>query len=272
MSLNLAAAVIVGLVGTVFNQGISSPDLESAILRKDTIAVTRSAVNAVEVTATPAIRVVPADFGVFQSVAISAAGLPSAARWQEARETDYAVFFSAACETAGFEQCDSAFATTLRDVANRASGLERELLDMANRSVNGAMTYRDDRQVWGTSDHWATPVEMAARGAGDCEDYAIAKYWLLRSLGVADENLQLVILQDTRRQVFHAVLVAHMTTGSYVLDNVSNRLQADSAYGQYQPIMSFAGAKNFIHGFESGSRAVAAMPADLATVAPGVGP
>ena len=40
---------------------------------------------------------------------------------------------------------------------------------------------------------------MARMGAGDCEDFAIAKYWLLSSLGVADEQLQMVVLQHTRR-------------------------------------------------------------------------
>lgn len=210
--------------------------------------------------------------GVFHSVAISAARLPAASLWQEARQQDYADFFSTDCAASGLGSCDSRFATRLRNAAAQVVGsTDVEMLDQINRSVNSAMTYRSDRAIWGVGDHWATPVEMARKGAGDCEDFAIAKYWLLRSLGVADEQLQMVVLQDTRRQLFHAVLVVHTASGAYVLDNVSNRLRLDTAYAQYQPIMSFAGGRNYIHGFAAGSTAVAAMPRDLSAVAPGLG-
>lgn len=211
-----------------------------------------------------------ADFGVFRSVPISAAQLPAAAKWHKAREVDYTTFFSPECDVSGFANCDRPFARLAREAAQEAIGLgEHDMIDLVNRTINRAMTYREDSKVWGTDDYWANPMEMAGKGAGDCEDYAIAKYWMLRGLGVADEQLQLVILRDTRRQLFHAVLVAHMNSGNYVLDNVSNRVAADTFYSQYQPIMSFAGAKNFIHGFESGTTDVAALPADLNSIAPG---
>ena len=210
--------------------------------------------------------------GVFRSVAISAARLPAASLWQEARQHDYTALFSADCAASGLDGCDSRFATRLRNVAGQVAGFsDAEMLDLVNRTVNSAMTYRSDSAVWGVGDHWATPIEMARKGAGDCEDFAIAKYWLLRSLGVADEQLQMVLLQDTRRQLFHAVLVVHTASGAYVLDNVTNRLQLDTAYAQYQPIMSFTGDRNYIHGFAAGSTAVAAMPRDLSSVAPGLG-
>ena len=210
--------------------------------------------------------------GVFRSVAISAARLPAASRWQEARQHDYTDLFSADCATSGLDGCNSRFATRLRNVAAQVAGLsDAEILDLVNRTVNSAMTYRSDHAIWGVGDHWATPVEMALKGTGDCEDFAIAKYWLLRSLGVADEQLQMVVLQDTRRQLFHAVLVVHTTSSAYVLDNVTNRLQLDTAYAQYQPIMSFSASRNYIHGFAAGGTAVAAMPRDLSSVAPGLG-
>lgn len=214
----------------------------------------------------------PASLGVFKSVAISAARLPAAGKWQTARSRDYRALFEADCAGSGLRACDSSFARQLRSVADQAGGLsERALLDLVNRKVNSAMRYREDSAVWGRGDYWATPVEMAQKGAGDCEDFAIAKYWLLRSLGVADSQLQLVVLQDTRRRLFHAVLVVHTASGAYVLDNVSNRLQRDTAYAQYMPIMSFAGGKNYIHGFAAGTRSTTAMPSDLSAVSPGLG-
>lgn len=212
------------------------------------------------------------NLGVFQSVAISAARLPAAGKWQAARQTNYADMFGDNCASDGFSGCDSRFATRIRGLADKVAGLsDKAMLDLVNRTVNSAMTYRPDTAVWGVSDYWATPSEMARKGAGDCEDFAIAKYWALRNLGMPDDKLQLVLLQDTRRQLFHAVLIAHTSAGRYVLDNVSDRLMADTAYAQYQPIMSFTGERSFIHGFAGNSKAVADMPKDLASVAPGVG-
>ena len=40
-------------------------------------------------------------------------------------------------------------------------------------------------------DYWATPVESLRKGEADCEDYAIAKYFTLRQLGVADDKLRI---------------------------------------------------------------------------------
>ncbi|MCP8884117.1 transglutaminase-like cysteine peptidase [Devosia sp. XJ19-1] len=214
----------------------------------------------------------PASLGVFKSVAISAARLPAAGKWQTARSRDYTGLFSENCASEGLRGCDTNFARQLRSVASQANNLsERDLLDLVNRKVNSAMRYREDLNVWGTGDYWATPNEMALKGAGDCEDFAIAKYWLLRSLGVADSQLQMVVLQDTRRRLFHAVLVVHTASGAYVLDNVTNRLQRDTAYAQYLPIMSFAAGKNYIHGFSGGTRSTTAMPSDLSAVSPGLG-
>ncbi|MFP9135965.1 transglutaminase-like cysteine peptidase [Devosia sp. XGJD_8] len=258
-----------------------SPSTSSHYARSETPVLIAPGASATVAAATvPAITPSPrapikspfTGLGVFGSVAISAARLPAASLWQRARGDDYTALFGADCAASGLSGCGSRFATMLRAVSARVAGLsERAMLDQVNRAVNSAMTYRSDRAIWGVGDRWATPVEMARKGAGDCEDFAIAKYWLLRSLGVADEKLQMVVLQDTRRQLFHAVLVVHTASGAYVLDNVTNRLQLDTAYAQYQPIMSFAGGKNYIHGFAAGSTAVAAMPRDLSAVAPGLG-
>ncbi|MET3898965.1 putative transglutaminase-like cysteine proteinase [Devosia sp. UYZn731] len=211
------------------------------------------------------------DLGVFGSVAISAARLPAAEKWRQVTQVDFRAMFGPDCASSGLAGCNTRFANTLRGVAGQADGLsDLAMLGLVNRSVNGAMKYREDTALWGVGDYWATPSEIARKGAGDCEDFAIAKFWLLRSLGVPAEQLQLVVLQDTRRQLFHAVLVAHIGAGSYVLDNVTSRLNLDTAYAQYQPIMSFSGSHNYIHGFSGTNTAMAAMPKDLSVVAPGM--
>ncbi len=277
MLLNFALVAIlsIGPVGLPAEMPRFSPETTRLShftdLKTSTAPSTLPAVTpAMTPTPKPSALAPKANLGVFASVAISAAKLPSAATWRDARTTDYTSLFSEDCAASGLAGCDTSFSEKIRGLSARTAGLsDRTMLDMVNRTVNAAMTYRSDAAIWGKSDYWASPVEMAMKGAGDCEDFAIAKYWALRGLGLADDQLQMVVLQDTRRQLFHAVLVVHTASGAYVLDNVTNNLRLDTAYAQYQPIMSFAGDKSYIHGFAAGTTALAAMPKDLASVTPG---
>jgi predicted transglutaminase-like cysteine proteinase len=250
-----------------------APQINTSLTTSKTRVSVASALQPASLLMAPAAASKPTvNMGVFGSVAISAARLPAAAKWQQVTQADFRAMFGPDCASSGLSGCNTRFANTLRGVAGQAAGLsEVAMLNLVNRSVNSTMKYREDSAIWGVGDYWATPSEMARKGAGDCEDFAIAKFWLLRSLGVPAEQLQLVVLQDTRRQLFHAVLVAHMGADSYVLDNVTSRLNLDTAYGQYQPIMSFSAGRNYIHGFTGANTAMAAMPKDLSSVSPGEG-
>jgi predicted transglutaminase-like cysteine proteinase len=42
-----------------------------------------------------------------------------------------------------------------------------------------------DLAQYGVTELWASPLTTFAAGAGDCEDYAIAKYVALRQAGMA---------------------------------------------------------------------------------------
>lgn len=61
-----------------------------------------------------------------------------------------------------------------------------------NQFFNHRIVNADDLQTWGRADHWATPAEVLARGRGDCEDYAIAKYFALLAAGVPPRRLHLL--------------------------------------------------------------------------------
>ena len=52
-------------------------------------------------------------------------------------------------------------------------------LDGVNRFFNRRIAFRDDLQVWHVEDYWASPLETLQQGMGDCEDFAIAKYFSL---------------------------------------------------------------------------------------------
>ena len=105
-----------------------------------------------------------------------------------------------------------------------------------NRFVN-SVAYREDREVWGASDYWAGPGEFFARG-GDCEDFAIAKYYSLRAIGVPAERMSIVVLKDTRRQIAHAVLTVRWAGPELVLDNLSDDARVWPDLPHYQPIYS----------------------------------
>jgi Bacterial transglutaminase-like cysteine proteinase BTLCP len=59
-----------------------------------------------------------------------------------------------------------------------------------NSAVN-AFVYRSDREMHGVDDYWDAPFELMQRGAGDCEDFAIAKYMLLLQAGIPRERLKM---------------------------------------------------------------------------------
>ena len=53
------------------------------------------------------------------------------------------------------------------------------------------------------ADFWASPLQTLG---GDCEDYAIVKYVVLRELGITAHDPRLIIVQDQKRETGHAVV------------------------------------------------------------------
>jgi hypothetical protein len=61
---------------------------------------------------------------------------------------------------------------------------------MVNSMFNN-FQFRSDRELHGVDDRWDAPLEFMARGAGDCEDFAIAKYFMLLQAGIDARDLKL---------------------------------------------------------------------------------
>ncbi|WP_321314393.1 transglutaminase-like cysteine peptidase [Halarcobacter sp.] len=107
------------------------------------------------------------------------------------------------------------------------------------------ITYKRDKVVWGKNDYWAAPFEFLSVGAGDCEDYAIAKYFSLRKLGVPDSKLRITYVKLMRRgtkfEEAHMVLTYYHKPGAtpIVLDNVNKRLKLASKRTDLRPVYSF---------------------------------
>jgi predicted transglutaminase-like cysteine proteinase len=102
-------------------------------------------------------------------------------------------------------------------VSRLADKPRRERIDKVNAFFN-RIPYVVDASNWGVADYWATPLQFLSR-AGDCEDYAVAKYVTLRQLGFSSDEMRVVVLDDTNLRVPHAILTVVDGDRLLVLDN-----------------------------------------------------
>jgi len=101
--------------------------------------------------------------------------------------------------------------------------------------------YRSDNPARKGGDAWATPYEFLVHNGGDCEDFAIAKYFLLRSLGVPEERLQITYVYHLKRKQYHMVLL-YQPSGHgklLVLDNLTNVVMPLAARHEIEPVYGF---------------------------------
>ena len=103
-----------------------------------------------------------------------------------------------------------------------------------NDSVN-RMPSADDGLVWGKADYWATPKEFYTKGAGDCEDYAIAKYFELRKSGIPANKLMLAYGLIDDGDTEHMILMYE----DYVLDNIFKRVTPIKEYIDFKVEYTF---------------------------------
>lgn len=116
-------------------------------------------------------------------------------------------------------------------------------LNRVNQFFNSRIRFTDDISVWGQQDYWATPVEALRKGAGDCEDYAIAKYFTLRQLGVPASQLRITYVKALQLNQAHMVLTWYSTPDAVplVLDNLKPNILPASARSDLLPVYSFNG-------------------------------
>ncbi len=115
---------------------------------------------------------------------------------------------------------------------------------MVNDFTNQHVLFVDDFNLWGMEDYWASPLETFGKGAGDCEDFSIAKYTLLKKLGVSQDKLRLTYVRARMSSGAirpHMVLTYYATPTSdpLVLDNLNFELLPASRRGDLAPVFSF---------------------------------
>jgi len=127
------------------------------------------------------------------------------------------------------------------------SGTEQQKLKNINEYFNRKLRFETDLKVWGREDYWATPIEALMKGSGDCEDYAIAKYFSLKFSGVPVSKLRITYVKariggtDSNITQAHMVLTYYSTPDAepLVLDNLVSEIRPASRRVDLVPIFSF---------------------------------
>jgi hypothetical protein len=99
----------------------------------------------------------------------------------------------------------------------------------------------DDEPHWGREDYWATPSEMIASNGADCEDFSIAKYFMLKELGVPARQLRITYVTSTRLTQPHMVLAYYASPDAepLILDNLETSVLPASRRPDLTPVYSF---------------------------------
>ena len=133
--------------------------------------------------------------------------------------------------------CQSPTALQFLAIVDSGSALAgRARLGEINRAINLKLKPVSDLALYGAEDVWSPPLATLAIGAGDCEDYAIAKFVALQEAGVSPDDLRIVILRDDLRVEDHAVVAARLDGHWLTLDNRHMVLVEDHDVRRYRPI------------------------------------
>lgn len=132
-------------------------------------------------------------------------------------------------------------------IENNQTKSTAEKIKAVNDYFNKNTRFEDDIVHWKTSDYWATPLETLGSGAGDCEDYTIAKYFTLIQLGISVEHLRLIYVKAQIGGSSSKIFQAHMVLGYYeqpdsiplILDSLVSDIDSANQRSDLQPVFSF---------------------------------
>lgn len=141
------------------------------------------------------------------------------------------------CRTDG-SICPPAAARFLAIVEDARGRDGRAKIGAINRAINLTIRPVSDMTQYQVADVWTTPLTTFASGAGDCEDYAIAKYVALREAGLPARDLRIVILHNRANNEDHAVAAARIDGQWLILDNRNMMLLTDSEVGNMTPLVA----------------------------------
>lgn len=124
---------------------------------------------------------------------------------------------------------------------------ELKKLLIVNKFFN-QIYFSNDPKVWHQEDYWATRTEFLGKGAGDCEDYSIAKYFTLIQMGVPMEKLYMTYVKAVELNQAHMVITYFKDKKSVplVLDNINKKILPATKRPDLKPVYSFNGEKLYL--------------------------
>ncbi|HPF45789.1 MAG: transglutaminase-like cysteine peptidase [Alphaproteobacteria bacterium] len=135
--------------------------------------------------------------------------------------------------TKAFKCVDQAW----QDMINSLKGQpEKVTLETVNKYMNES-SYITDMVNWHQEDYWATINQFLGKD-GDCEDYAIAKYYSLKELGFKVDQMRIVIVHDNNLNIAHAILAVYLKDKIWILDNQVSHIISSDQVVHYRPLYS----------------------------------
>lgn len=113
---------------------------------------------------------------------------------------------------------------------------ERQQLTLVNKYVNKRHAIRQNERRARGDDGWKSMATFLKEG-GDCEDFAIAKYFLLRELGFDAEDLRVVITWDRGARAYHALLAVNVAPRALLLET-DDTMRSGSGQRNYRFLYS----------------------------------
>lgn len=131
--------------------------------------------------------------------------------------------------------------------------VEQDKLDSVNCLFNRQIRFADDSRVWQQVEYWATPIESLIKGAGDCKDYALAKYFSLRRLGIPSEKLRITYVKTLKLNQAHMMLTYYAKPAAepLVRDNLINQIRPASRRQDLLPVYAFNAEGLYLPGLRS---------------------
>jgi predicted transglutaminase-like cysteine proteinase len=203
--------------------------------------------TAIQLAASPALATMaPADYPpLFGSREVRNANLVPFQKWTNmlVREFGERPVYDGPCTARRFNRCHlQEWRALLRTQAGRAAP---DQLAAVNEFMNRA-PYVTDLVNYGVPDYWATPLEFLSKD-GDCEDYAIAKYFSLKALGVPGDQMRIVVVDDLNLKIPHAILVVYLDGRALILDNQIPTVVPADRIRHYRPIYSINEQSWWLH-------------------------
>ena len=138
------------------------------------------------------------------------------------------------------ESCPSRPALQFQAMIDEARGQTgRARLGYINRAINLAIRPLNDLANYRGPEVWKSPLATLAKGAGDCTDYAIAKYYALGEVGIPENDRRLVVVSIKSLNAEHAVLAVRDGQRWLILDSRYMAIVDANDATKYVPLLEF---------------------------------